>query len=622
MSVINTNVNAIIAQNAGVKNSRMQTQAMQQLSTGNRINSAADDAAGLAISSKMTAQIRGLNQAVRNANDGISLIQTAEGALTEVSNMLQRMRELAVQSASDTNTSSDRTALNAEFVALRDEINRIGNNTQFNGMEVLNGQFDGGNGVGKFVFQVGANGGQTIDITMADYRTNDGSSTGTVTATTSTVNVEALTQDAVTASPQIDTVTLGGYFAAGDVITFSDGTNTSSYTVLAADITDGDQVATATAIATKIEDNITIAGLTIAAAGGTVTVTGASGYDNAFTLSTSVASSFALAGVSVDGVDAISAETTTFTFTDALAAKLAEGDTLDFAIGNETISYTVTAADVTAGTAAGLTANIETALNGALQTASVDGTTTAGTLVFTSTQFADQTDGSVSVTHNSAISRVTTASAADAQAAVSIAGVAQVDTISLAGAFEAGDVLTATIEGTDYSYTVLSSDTASTIATGLADAIGTAGGSLSTAATASDGDLTLTGLATGAALSSAVAVARIGQSASSGDLNMINSSDITTQNNANTAVGSIDEAIAVVSGGRATMGATINRLNYAADNLLATSANVSASRSRIQDTDYSQATTELARTQIIQQASTAMLAQANQSAQSVLSLLK
>ncbi len=131
MSVINTNVSAILTQNSLAKNERAMSGAMEQLSTGKRINSAADDAAGLAIASRMTAQINGLNQAVRNGNDAISLVQTADGALIEVTAMLQRMRTLAVQSASDTNTTADRTALNTEFELLRTEITALG--TTLNG---------------------------------------------------------------------------------------------------------------------------------------------------------------------------------------------------------------------------------------------------------------------------------------------------------------------------------------------------------------------------------------------------------------------------------------------------------------------------------------------------------
>jgi flagellin len=177
MSVVNTNVKSLYAQNSLVVNNRKLSDTMQQLSTGKRINGAKDDAAGLAIASKMTAQIRGLNQAVRNANDGISLIQTAEGALTEVTNMLTRMRELAVQSANDTNTSTDRTALNQEFTQLRAEINRVAGNTEFNSMKILDGSFVGNTTNGLFKFQVGANANQTIDVTIGNFGTTGGSGT-------------------------------------------------------------------------------------------------------------------------------------------------------------------------------------------------------------------------------------------------------------------------------------------------------------------------------------------------------------------------------------------------------------------------------------------------------------
>jgi len=142
MSVINTNVKSLVAQNALTVNSRALSKTMEQLSTGKRINSAADDAAGLGISNKMTAQIRGLNQAVRNANDGISMLQTAEGATNEITNMLQRMRELAVQAANDTYSADDRTALGKEVTQLETEITRIASNTKWNGMSVLNSDQD------------------------------------------------------------------------------------------------------------------------------------------------------------------------------------------------------------------------------------------------------------------------------------------------------------------------------------------------------------------------------------------------------------------------------------------------------------------------------------------------
>ena len=168
MTVINTNTGSLYAQQAMTTNARGLATVMQQLATGKRINNAVDDVAGMAISTRLTSQIRGLNQAIRNTNDGISLIQTAEGATEQVTNMLQRMRELAVQSSNDTNNSTDRTYLNLEFQALTAQIGDIANFTQWNGADILN-QKGGTSGV--FTFQVGANSGQTIAITFSNLTT-------------------------------------------------------------------------------------------------------------------------------------------------------------------------------------------------------------------------------------------------------------------------------------------------------------------------------------------------------------------------------------------------------------------------------------------------------------------
>ena len=169
MSVVNTNVNASIAQAALTKNDRELSAAMQQLSTGRKINSAADNASGLAISARMTSQIRGLDQAVRNANDGVSMVQVAEGALEEIGSMLQRIRELAVQSGTGTTASADRSSLNTEFQTLVDEIDRIVDNTTFNGRNVLNAAAGGAATVSKVAFQVGAGTKQTISLTFGNF---------------------------------------------------------------------------------------------------------------------------------------------------------------------------------------------------------------------------------------------------------------------------------------------------------------------------------------------------------------------------------------------------------------------------------------------------------------------
>ena len=170
MSVINTNVNALFSQNAMKVNARAQSDAMQQLSTGSRINSAKDDAAGLAIGQNMTAQVRGLNMAIRNANDGINLIQTAEGSMIEQTNMLQRMRELAVQAANGTYSSTQRDYLQTEFDALGSQIDDISADTTWNGKQLLDATDNTGVNAtsGQFDFQVGQDSGQTISVTIDD----------------------------------------------------------------------------------------------------------------------------------------------------------------------------------------------------------------------------------------------------------------------------------------------------------------------------------------------------------------------------------------------------------------------------------------------------------------------
>ena len=392
MSVINTNVNSLIAQNAATVAGRSMGKAMEQLSTGKRINTAADDAAGLAISSRATAQIRGLDQAVRNANDGISLLQTAEGAMVEVTNMLQRMRELSVQSANDTNTADDRSYLDLEFQQLKSETDRIITNTQWNGVNVLDKSFTNNTTAGKFVFQVGANANQTISHTIDVF------GLGTADGGTSVTAAEVTAATASTL--EVSTLAIAGTYAAGDKITVN--------------------------------------------------------------------------------------------------------------LNQSVFQYTVTEADATGGST-----TLATSLASALDLRFDDGY----------------------------------------EASVSGAGTVKITLDSSAGT--------------------------------------TTGNSFTLSASATDGEW-----------------------------DDIESLSILTQSTSNTAVSTIDAALSSVNKSRAEIGAVVNRLTYAADNLTNVSQNAEASRSRIPDTDYAKTTTELARTQIIQQAATAMLAQANQQPQGVLSLLR
>jgi len=176
MTVINTNTAANLTANALTENQRSMNQTMERLSTGSRINSASDDAAGLAIVSKMDAQVTGLNQAVRNANDAIAMIQTADGATIEIDAMLQRMRELAVQSLNGTNTDTDLTNLNLEFANLATEIDRVVDTTEYNDTLILDGS---GGTAGVFTFNIGSNASQTVTVDFKDFNLAAGSTAGT-----------------------------------------------------------------------------------------------------------------------------------------------------------------------------------------------------------------------------------------------------------------------------------------------------------------------------------------------------------------------------------------------------------------------------------------------------------
>ena len=178
MTVINTNVAAQITANAMKSNNKAMETTMERLATGFRINSAGDDAAGLGIGSKMTSQIRGLDQSVRNANDAISMLQTADGASVEIGNMLQRMRELAVQAKNGTNSDNDLTNLNKEFAQLANEIERVADKTTFNGQSVMNGTV-GAESDGVVTFNVGHGTSDTMSFTFRDFEMDQGSTAGT-----------------------------------------------------------------------------------------------------------------------------------------------------------------------------------------------------------------------------------------------------------------------------------------------------------------------------------------------------------------------------------------------------------------------------------------------------------
>jgi len=239
--VINTNVSAMYSQNAMKTNARSMDTAMQQLSTGVRVNSAKDDAAGLAIGQNMTSQIRGLNMAVRNLNDGINMMQTAEGAMIEQSNMLQRMRELAVQASNGTYSDVQRGYLDLEFQALGSQINKIATETKWNDQSLLAGT--GGASTGTFTFQTGQGAGQQMTVTISAMTLNGLGLTAAASAAIGTVSAASASLALVsTALEKINTqraaigaaINQMGY-AADNVTNISSNTTQSRSTIMDTD---------------------------------------------------------------------------------------------------------------------------------------------------------------------------------------------------------------------------------------------------------------------------------------------------------------------------------------------------------------------------------------------------
>ena len=208
MAVVNTNIAASLAQSSLMKNERALGTAMEQLSTGRKINSAGDNAAGLAISTRMSSQIRGLDAAIRNANDAVSMVNTAEGALDEITAMLQRMRELAVQAGTGTTDAADRTYLQSEFTALRTEIDRIADNTQWNGRNILDGSAGASAGKSTVAFGIGQDGtaAQTLSTSFGNFNNTTGKLSGLASKVITGTTITSAITVAAAAITEIDVV--------------------------------------------------------------------------------------------------------------------------------------------------------------------------------------------------------------------------------------------------------------------------------------------------------------------------------------------------------------------------------------------------------------------------------
>jgi len=497
---INTNIASLNSQrNLNVSQGSLAT-SLQRLSSGLRINSAKDDAAGLAISERFTSQIRGLNQAARNANDGISLAQTAEGGLQTAGDLLQRIRELAVQSANGSNSASDRASLNGEVSQLKQELSRVATTTQFNGQNVLDGTLSSAQ------FQVGANANQTINVSIGSAQGSD----------------------------------IGNY-----ELKSATGAGTSS------------AAATAAANAFQV-NNVAAQTLTVAGNGTSAAVTVAVN-DSAKVIADNINAKTSTTGVSAQGS------------TEATLGALSAAGTITFDLkgsNGTSVSIGATVSKVTD------LSSVAAAINAQTSNTGITATESGGTVTLKN---KDGYDIQIANYAN------TTAGA----------------TIDLTGrdAFSAASTHPA-------------SGAAATLTDGAANS-STVGGQLKFGS--SSGYTVTTNTAT------TLFAAATPQAST---LSSVATIDVSSTDGANNALAVVDAALTSINNSRASLGAIQNRFASTISNLQTTSENLSAARSRIQDTDFASETANLTRGQILQQAGTAILAQANSLPNGVLALLR
>jgi flagellin len=572
---INTNVASLNAQRNLGKSSNDLNKSMQRLSSGLRINSAKDDAAGLAISDRMTSQIRGINQAVRNSNDGISLAQTAEGALQESTNILQRMRELAVQSANDTNSSTDRASLQSEVTQLQAELGRIAETTQFNGKNLLDGSMT------DATFQVGANAGanQTLSFSIDSAKTADLSAVGTVIA-------------APNGTPEVGTAVTGA-LAAGDLLINGEAVGASD-SASAVDVAsainaavDGDDIATAVNSQTLAFESVEL------------------DFDAA------VAASVDIGTLTFDADEAgVAGNDFSIAFVDADEAASADFD-------SDTGVITITGDFSGAGTGIPTDTAIQDAVNALDAGVTVSGADgTAADLSALGADLADGADKDVTGTYSVVVDGntfdIATADTADGEnvTATDVAAVIDDHADYTASVDDDGNLVVANATGEAMTIT---EDTSEGTGEGLATAAiaDPLQGQVSLNSTA---DIVIEEVTTGA-------LASAGLDTTGNATTTIAQVNISTRDGANTAISSVDAALAQIDTIRGDLGAVQNRFESTIANLSNVSENLSAARSRILDADIAQETSAMTKNNILQQAGVSILAQANQGPQLALSLL-
>jgi len=706
MTVINTNVKALTAQASLSNVEKLTATTMERLSTGLRINSAKDDAAGLAITNRMTSQIRGYAVAIRNSNDGISMAQTAEGAMGQVTSMLQRMRELSVQASNGALNDSDRTSIQQEVTQLKAQIDDVATKTNHNNIKLLDGS------AGKITLQTGVNANDTMDISFGSVKTKDiglGSRASLSSVATSfAANAAPALKDG---DLILNGVAVGASLATDD--SKSSDANAASAIAKAAAI---NRVADKSGVHATVGEAVAFGSkMTAAASNGTITINGVA----TATVYTTDDAELSRAAV-MTAINNISGQTgvkavNTHDDNQGIVLVAADGRNINLDLGSMTTAATglgaskVYAGTVELNTLDGKAINVSSSVSGdiknsgltfgtyaadtaqavSLNRATTAAAPTAGTTAGTETgvfngntlvlngvgiDAANANDDQASNTDVTSSSKA--ASAIAIAAAINkktdmtgVTATAQPNVINGSG-FTAGAVTKLNLNGVDVAVSLNANSSRDDVMTAINAAQGQTGVVASAwgqgiTLTAADGRnisissdandaaaLGLGGVTIGTAGDKTDAVTQYSTvklssnkaftvaSGSEGNDNFaalgfrsgtfggsdnalkVSDINVSTQAGATDAITAIDAALDTVAADEAKAGAYQNRLDAVVSNLTESNQNMSASRSRILDTDYATETSNLAKSQIISQAATAMLAQANQSAQSVLSLLK
>ena len=648
--IINTNIMSLNSQRQLNKSQLMQNEAMERLSSGLRVNSAKDDAAGLAISTGMESQIRGINQAVRNANDGISMSQTAEGAMDEMTNILQRVRELSIQAANDTNSASNRASIQAEVDQLYDELDRIASVTQFNGVNVLDGS------VGSTTLQIGANAGENLtfsidSVTTRDLNLNAVSGLGELNGGRIN-NANAVLANEVTINGvAIGPVATGANRAvlmetAVNAISGISGVTASAYNVL-------EGVGNQTGVTSTLQIN----SVTINPTGSMAELVDVINRDVPGVVA-SIANNGALSLSNDTGTDIVinaggsEVGMVDDTYRGYLALTSSDQSPIELGTGTATSANATqvqqfgfnlaTGSDNITGGEIALAPNDEILGADGIQINGIDLGAVTGTSAadkaFAINSITDQTGVTASATSEVRYEVVFPGTSGSTLtlngSAITLgAGVVSLDDVvsaingsGIQGVVAAADSLTGSViltsqSGSDISVT-------SSAAGSLLDSAGVA----VTFPDLTRGTISLTGangkdvLVTSNAASEAAqdtALAKLGLTDFGGSASAIGTGlSVLSVANAENTIDRVDAALEQISNSRAGLGAIQNRLASTISNLENVSQNLSASKSRIVDADFAAETSKLSKAQILQQAGTAMLSQANASTQNVLSLLQ